>query len=168
MIAVFNTTQGNFKIKLFQDKVPNFVEHFVGLAEGTKEWMDPKAKQMVKKPFYDGIIFHRVIENFMIQFGCPMGSGFGGPGYNVNDEYHPDLKHNKKGILSSANTNRPNTNGSQFFITVTATPFLDGKHSVIGEVIEGYEIVEAISKVDTDPSDKPVETVKINSVKIER
>ncbi|MCK6599577.1 MAG: peptidylprolyl isomerase [Bdellovibrionaceae bacterium] len=166
MIAHFETTAGNFKIKLFKDKVPNMVEHFAGLANGTKEWVDPKTREKVKRPFYDGIIFHRVIPNFMVQFGCPLGNGTGGPGYNVNDEYHPELTHNKVGILSSANVSRPNTNGSQFFITVAPTPFLNGKHSVLGEVIEGYDIVEKISLVRTGIADRPVEEIKILSVKV--
>ena len=102
----------------------------------------------------------------MIQFGCPLSNGTGGPGYNVNDEYHPELTHNKVGILSSANVGRPNTNGSQFFITVAPTPLLNGKHSVLGEVIEGYDIVEKISLVRTGVADRPVEEVKILSVKV--
>lgn len=166
MIATFETTAGNFKITLFKDKTPNMVAHFAGLAQGTKEWTDPKTRESVKKPFYDGIIFHRVIPNFMIQFGCPLGNGTGGPGYNVNDEYHSELKHNKKGLLSSANIGRPNTNGSQWFITVAPTPWLDGKHSIIGEVTEGYDIVEKISLVQTGMGDRPVQEIKILSVKI--
>lgn len=166
MIATFETTAGNFKIKLFKDKTPNMVAHFAGLANGTKEWTDPKTRESVKKPFYDGIIFHRVIPNFMIQFGCPLGNGTGGPGYNVNDEYHPELKHNKKGLLSSANVGRPNTNGSQWFITVAPTPWLDGKHSIIGEVTEGYDIVEKISLAQTSMGDRPVQEIKITSVKV--
>lgn len=166
MIATFETTAGNFKIKLFNDKTPNMVAHFAGLANGTKEWTDPKTRESVKKPFYDGIIFHRVIPNFMVQFGCPLGNGTGGPGYNVNDEYHPELKHNKKGLLSSANIGRPNTNGSQWFITVAPTPWLDGKHSIIGEVTEGYDIVEKISLVQTSMGDRPAQEVKILSVKV--
>lgn len=168
MFAAFETTAGNFKIKLFQDKAPNMVAHFVGLASGTKEWVDPKTREKVTRPFYDGTIFHRVIPNFMVQFGCPLGNGTGGPGYNVNDEYHPDLKHDRKGLLSSANIGRPNTNGSQYFITVAPTPWLNGGHSILGEVVEGYEIVEAISKAKTGMADKPAEEIKIKSVKIEK
>ena len=155
--ALFDTTEGSFKIKLFADKAPKTVENFVGLAEGTK----------TGKPFYDGIIFHRVIPDFMIQGGCPEGSGRGGPGYQFADEFHPDLRHSKKGILSMANAGR-NTNGSQFFITVTATPFLDNKHAVFGEVVEGYDVVEKISKVPRNAQDRPKTDVKIKSVKIER
>jgi peptidyl-prolyl cis-trans isomerase A (cyclophilin A) len=155
--ALFDTTEGTFKIKLFADKAPKTVENFVSLAEGTK----------TGKPFYDGIIFHRVIPDFMIQGGCPEGSGRGGPGYQFADEFHPDLKHSKKGVLSMANAG-PNTNGSQFFITVAATPFLDKKHAVFGEVVEGYDVVEKISKAPRNSQDRPKTEVKIKSVKIER
>ncbi len=166
MHALFETTLGSFKIKLFKDHTPKLVEHFTGLVEGTKEWADPKTGQMVKRPFYDGIIFHRVIPDFMVQFGCPLGNGTGGPGYNVNDEYPPELKHTKKGLLSTANVGRPNTNGSQFFITVAPTTWLDNKHSIIGEVVEGYDVVEKISLVPKNPMDRPLENITIKSVKI--
>jgi peptidyl-prolyl cis-trans isomerase A (cyclophilin A) len=155
--ALFDTTEGSFKIKLFADKAPNTVQNFTDLAEGKK----------TGKPFYDGIIFHRVIPDFMIQGGCPEGSGRGGPGYNFKDEFHPDLKHTKKGILSMANAG-PNTNGSQFFVTVAPTPFLDNRHTVFGEVTEGYDVVEKISKVPKNSGDRPHKDVVINSVKIER
>lgn len=155
--ALFDTTEGSFKIKLFEDKAPNTVKNFTDLAEGKK----------TGKPFYDGIIFHRVIPDFMIQGGCPQGTGRGGPGYNFKDEFHPDLKHSKKGILSMANAG-PNTNGSQFFITVAPTPFLDNRHAVFGEVVEGYDVVEKISKAPRNSQDRPNKDVKINSVKIER
>ncbi|GIL18196.1 MAG: peptidyl-prolyl cis-trans isomerase [Oligoflexia bacterium] len=167
MIAVFETNKGTFKVKLFADKAPKTVENFVGLAEGTKEWTDPKTDKKVKKPFYNGLIFHRVIPNFMLQGGCPLGRGTGGPGYRFEDEFHPDLKHSKPGILSMANAG-PNTNGSQFFVTVAATPWLDNRHSVFGEVIENMDLVHEISKVKTGPGDKPVEDVVIKSIKIER
>ena len=136
VFAIFDTTEGSFKARLFVDRVPKTVENFVALAEGTK----------TGKPFYDGLIFHRVIPDFMIQGGCPEGSGRGGPGYKFADEFHPELKHTKPGILSMANAG-PNTNGSQFFITVAPTSWLDNKHSVFGEIIEGYDVVEKISKV---------------------
>ncbi|HTT65294.1 MAG TPA: peptidylprolyl isomerase [Bryobacteraceae bacterium] len=155
--ALFDTTEGSFKVKLFADKAPRTVENFVSLADGTK----------TGKPFYDGTVFHRVIPNFMIQGGCPEGTGRGGPGYKFADEFHPTLKHSKHGLLSMANAG-PNTNGSQFFVTVAATPWLDNKHSIFGEVTEGYEVVKKISEVPRSSQDRPVNEVRLNSVKIER
>src|ERR1051326_7234056 len=155
--ASFDTSEGKFKAKLYADKAPKTVENFVGLAEGTK----------TGKPFYDGTIFHRVIPDFMIQGGCPEGTGRGGPGYRFDDEFHPSLKHSKKGLLSMANAG-PGTNGSQFFVTVAATPWLDNKHSIFGEIVEGYDVVDKISKVPRGAQDRPVKEVKVNSVKIER
>ena len=156
IFAAFDTTEGKFKIKLFPDKAPNTVANFVGLADGSK----------TGKPFYNGTTFHRVIPDFMIQGGCPQGTGTGGPGYKFADEFHPTLRHNKAGYLSMANAG-PNTNGSQFFVTVAATPWLDNKHSIFGEVVEGYDVVEKISKVPRGSSDRPAKEVKINSVTIE-
>ena len=155
--AVFDTTEGKFKIRLFAAQAPRTVENFVSLAEGIK----------TGKPFYDGTIFHRVIPDFMIQGGDPEGTGRGGPGYKFADEFHAELKHTKPGVLSMANAG-PNTNGSQFFITVAATPWLDNKHTVFGEVIEGYPVVEKISKTPRGSQDRPSKDVKILSVKIER
>ncbi|MGO9008953.1 MAG: peptidylprolyl isomerase [Bryobacteraceae bacterium] len=155
--AVFDTTEGKFKIRLFAAQAPRTVENFVSLADGTK----------TGKPFYDGTIFHRVIPDFMIQGGDPEGTGRGGPGYKFADEFHPDLKHTKPGVLSMANAGS-NTNGSQFFITVAATPWLDNKHTVFGEVTEGYTVVEQISKAPRGAQDRPSKDVKILSVKIER
>jgi peptidyl-prolyl cis-trans isomerase A (cyclophilin A) len=167
MYAIFETTQGTFKIKLFADKAPKTVENFVGLAEGTKEFTDPKTGKQTKRPFYDGLIFHRVIPNFMVQGGCPLGTGTGGPGYKFEDEIARDLKHDKPGKLSMANAG-PNTNGSQFFITVAATPWLDGKHAIFGEVSENYDLVKQISEVRTGANDKPAEPIIIKHVKIVR
>ena len=155
--AAFDTTEGAFKVKLFADEVPNTVDNFVSLASGAK----------TGKPFYDGTVFHRVIPDFMIQGGDPEGTGRGGPGYRFADEFHANLKHTKPGILSMANAG-PNTNGSQFFITVAATPWLDNRHSVFGEIIEGYDVVKRISEVPRGTGDRPVKEVRINSVKIER
>jgi peptidyl-prolyl cis-trans isomerase A (cyclophilin A) len=157
LFANFDTTEGKFKVKLFADKAPKTVENFTSLAEGKK----------TGKPFYDGLIFHRVIPNFMVQGGCPEGTGRGGPGYKFSDEFHPDLSHSKPGILSMANAG-PNTNGSQFFITVAETSWLDNKHAVFGEVVEGYEVVEKISKLPRNAQDRPNNEVKVNSVQIER
>ena len=167
MIAVFETNRGTFKVQLFPDKAPKTVENFVGLAEGTKEWTDPKSGNKVKKPFYDGLTFHRVIPNFMIQGGDPLGSGTGGPGYKFGDEFDPSLHHDKPGKLSMANAG-PGTNGSQFFVTVAATPWLDGKHTIFGEVVEGMDVVSTISTTKTGPMDRPAEPVVIKTLKIER
>ena len=155
--AVFDTTEGNFKAKLFADRAPKTVENFTALAEGSK----------TGKPFYDGLIFHRVIPDFMIQGGCPEGTGRGGPGYKFSDEFHAELTHSKPGVLSMANAG-PNTNGSQFFITVVPTPWLDKRHSVFGEIVEGYDVVKKIAGVPRDSQDRPKKDVQIRSLKIER
>lgn len=165
MHALFETNKGNFKVQLFNDKAPKTVENFVSLAEGTKEFTDPKTGEKVKRPYYDGLVFHRIIKDFMIQGGCPLGSGTGGPGYKFGDEFHPELKHNKPGILSMANAG-PGTNGSQFFITVVPTPWLDNRHTIFGEVVDGYEVVDQIGKVKTGPMDRPVEPVILKKVTI--
>ena len=165
--AQFETTEGNFTIRLFDQEAPNTVANFVGLAEGTKEWTDPRTNQKVTEPYYDGIIFHRVIDGFMIQSGDPLGQGIGGPGYKFADEFHRSLRHSKPGILSMANAG-PNTNGSQFFITLGPTPHLDNKHSVFGEVDSGMDIVRKIGGIATGPRDRPLKDVVIKSVKIER
>jgi peptidyl-prolyl cis-trans isomerase A (cyclophilin A) len=167
MFATFETSLGDIKIRLFDDKAPNTIENFVGLAEGTKEFTNSETGKKEKRLFYDGLIFHRVIPEFMIQGGDPRGNGTGGPGFTFKDEFHPELKHDKPGILSMANAG-PNTNGSQFFITVNETPWLDGKHTVFGEVVEGMDIVENISKASRDNKDKPQEDIVLKKVTIIR
>ena len=165
--ADFTTSEGNFSIRLYDQEAPKTVENFVGLAEGTKEWTDPRTDQKVSKPYYDGVIFHRVIEGFMIQGGDPLGKGIGGPGYTFEDEFHPSLRHNKAGMLSMANRG-PNTNGGQFFITLGPTPHLDNRHTVFGEVVDGMDIVRKIGSTKTGGQDRPVKDVVIESVKIRR
>jgi peptidyl-prolyl cis-trans isomerase A (cyclophilin A) len=164
--AHFSTTEGDFVIRLFDKDAPKTVENFVGLAEGTKPWSDPKTGQQVTRPFYNGLIFHRVIDGFMIQGGCPQGNGMGGPGFKFPDEFSRNLRHDRAGILSMANAG-PNTNGSQFFITLGPTPHLDNRHSVFGEVVEGLDVVKNIGKIKTGRQDRPVNDVVINTVTIE-
>ena len=155
VFAEMETSMGKIKIQLFTDKAPTTTQNFIDLATGKK----------TGKPFYDGIIFHRVIPDFMLQGGDPTGTGRGGPGYQIKDEFHPSLKHNVPGILSMANSG-PNTGGSQFFITVKATPWLDGRHAIFGKVVEGMDVVLAISKVQTGPGDRPATDVVIKKVTI--
>ena len=165
--AEFVTSDGNFTIRLFDAEAPKTVANFVGLAEGTKEWTDPRTGKKVTQPYYDGIIFHRVIEGFMIQGGDPLGKGIGGPGYEFADEFHPNLRHSKEGMLSMANRG-PNTNGGQFFITLGPTPHLNNKHSVFGEVESGMDVVRKIGSTKVGANDRPVKDVVIQTVKIER
>ena len=168
LYAHFTTSEGNFTARLFDDATPNTVANFTGLADGSKEWTDPRSGQKVKKPYFNGTIFHRVIDGFMIQGGDPLGQGTGGPGYTFADEFSPKLRHSKPGILSMANRG-PNTNGGQFFITLAATPWLDDKHSVFGEVVEGMDVVKKIGSTATSkPGDRPVKPITIESVAIER
>jgi peptidyl-prolyl cis-trans isomerase A (cyclophilin A) len=168
LYATFKTSMGDIVIRLFDDKAPKTVANFVGLATGEKEWTDPKTGQKVKRALYNGTIFHRVIPNFMIQGGDPLGNGTGGPGYRFEDEFSPELRHNKAGILSMANAG-PNTNGSQFFITHVPTPHLDNRHSVFGEVVKGQEVVVAIGNVERSrPGDRPLKDVVLKEVVISR
>ncbi len=149
-IAVFDTNKGTFEIELFEDKAPNTTGNFIKLSE---------------EGFYDGVIFHRIIDGFMIQGGDPTGTGMGGPGYTIKDEFHKDLRHDSEGILSMANAG-PNTGGSQFFITLAATPWLDGHHAVFGKVVKGMDVVREIGHTKTGAQDRPVHDVVINSIKI--
>jgi len=165
--AHFQTTLGDFTVELFDVKAPKTVANFAGLAEGSKEWKHPKTGEKHTKPFYDGLVFHRIIEGFVIQGGDPLGQGFGGPGYQFADEFHADLRHDGVGVLSMANAG-PNTNGSQFFITLGPTPHLDRKHSVFGKVVKGLDVIEKIGRVQTDLNDRPVTPIVMNKVTIER
>ena len=149
-LAVFETSMGTFKVELFEDKAPRTAQNFISL---------------VNKGFYNGLIFHRVIDGFMIQGGDPKGNGTGGPGYVIPDEFHKDLKHTGAGILSMANAG-PNSGGSQFFITLDATPWLDGKHAIFGKVVEGLDVVKAIGKVKTGAQDRPQTDVVMKKVTI--
>jgi peptidyl-prolyl cis-trans isomerase A (cyclophilin A) len=165
--AEFDTTEGSFTVRLFEKEAPKTVANFVGLAEGTKEWKDPTTGDKKNEPYYDGVVFHRVINGFMIQGGDRLGTGTGGPGYNFGDEFHPSLRHARAGMLSMANSG-PNTNGSQFFITLGPTPHLDNRHTVFGEVVEGLDVVRKIGSVATGRQDRPVKPVVMNHVRIKR
>lgn len=163
--AVFDTTMGRIVCRLFPDKAPETVRNFVGLAKGTKRWEDLKKNTWVQRRFYDGLTFHRVIPDFMIQGGDQLGNGSGGVGYQFKDEFSPDLRFDKLGRLAMANSG-PNTNGSQFFITVAPTPHLNNHHTIFGEVVEGQEVADAISKVPRDSDDKPKTPVVMKKVSI--
>lgn len=171
LIANLKTNRGDIKVELFPFKAPKTVKNFVELAEGAREWTHPETGEKTNAKLYDGTIFHRVISGFMIQGGDPLGEGIGGPGYEFDDEIHPELAFNRPYLLAMANAGirfGKGTNGSQFFITVTPTPHLNGKHSIFGEVIEGQDIVDAIAKTDTDRRDRPTDPVVIESVTIDR
>jgi peptidyl-prolyl cis-trans isomerase A (cyclophilin A) len=165
--ARFETTMGTMVARLFEDKCPNTVANFVGLAMGTKSYVHPVTKQPGNGPYYDGTIFHRVIPNFMIQAGDPTGTGTGGPGFRFADEFDKTLRHDKPGILSMANAG-PGTNGSQFFITEVPTPHLDMRHSVFGEIVEGVEFIAQITHTPRDGRDRPKTDVVLQRVTIFR
>ena len=167
LTATLTTTQGTVTVRLFPDHAPKTVRNFVELAEGGKEWTNPVTRAKSKDKLYDGTVFHRVIAGFMIQGGDPLGNGTGGPGYKFGDEIHPDLRFDKPYLLAMANAG-PGTNGSQFFITTVPTPWLTGKHTIFGEVVEGYDVVEKISKAPRNRQDRPNKEVVVKSVKIER
>jgi peptidyl-prolyl cis-trans isomerase A (cyclophilin A) len=167
LTATLRTNQGTIVIRLFPDHAPKTVRNFVELAEGGREWTDPTTGQVTTSKLYDGTIFHRLIPDFMIQGGDPLGSGRGGPGYKFADEIHPDLRFDRPYLLAMANAG-PGTNGSQFFVTVAATPWLNGKHTIFGEVVQGTDVVDAISRLKTGSQDRPVEDVTVDSVTIER
>jgi peptidyl-prolyl cis-trans isomerase A (cyclophilin A) len=165
--AIFNTSEGTIVCRLFEEDAPKTVANFTELAEGKREWTHPVSRKKSRDRLYDGTIFHRVIPDFMIQGGCPLGTGTGGPGYKFADEFHPSLRHSGSGKLSMANAG-PNTNGSQFFITVAATPWLDKRHTIFGEVVEGQDVADKISKLPRDSSDRPRTPVTLQHVRIER
>lgn len=159
-IAVFDTSMGSFEAELYAKECPETVWNFINLAEGRQQTQR-------EGNFYDGLVFHRVIEGFVIQGGCPQGTGTGGPGYQFKDEFVSSLRHDRKGVLSMANAG-PNTNGSQFFVTLGSTPHLDDRHTVFGKVIKGMEVVSKIGSVKTDAGDRPSEPVVINKVMVQR
>jgi peptidyl-prolyl cis-trans isomerase A (cyclophilin A) len=165
--AILHTSEGDITIELFPNQAPKTVANFVELATGAKEWVDPNVGEKVKKNLYDGTIFHRVIPGFMIQGGDPLGSGMGGPGYNFADEFHGELNFDRPYLLAMANAG-PNTNGSQFFITVAPTTWLNRKHSIFGEVkdVASQAVVDKIAAAKTGANDKPVQAIKITSVTI--
>ncbi len=165
--AVLHTNHGAIDIKLFEEQAPKTVANFVGLATGKRTWTDPDTFEESNAPFYDGVIFHRVIPGFMIQGGDRTCTGRGGPGYRFEDEFHAALRHTKAGILSMANAG-PNTNGSQFFITEGPTPHLDNRHAVFGEVVDGMDVVKAIAGVARDRGDRPRADVVMERVEIKR
>jgi len=167
LTATLRTTEGTVTIRLFPDQAPKTVRNFVELAQGGREWTDPRTGSVTKEKLYDGTIFHRVIAGFMIQGGDPLGTGTGGPGYEFADEIHPDLTFDRPYLLAMANAG-PGTNGSQIFITVGPTPWLTGKHTIFGEVIEGADVVDKISRVQTRPGDRPVNDVVLQSVTFQR
>lgn len=167
LYARLETNMGVMILRLEYQKAPETVGNFVGLIEGTKPWTDPKTRQQVTRPFYDGLGFHRVIDGFMIQGGCPLGNGMGNPGYQFRDEFHPSLRHDGPGVLSMANAG-PGTNGSQFFITLGPTPHLDDKHSVFGRLVRGSDVLTAIGKVKTGQANKPLEPVVIRHATVLR
>ncbi len=168
LYATFNTTEGSIICRLFEAEAPNTIKNFVELAEGKREWTHPTTRQRSTARLYDGTIFHRVIPGFMIQGGDPAGTGFGGPGYQFADETKGSPhRFDRPGKLARANAG-PNTNGSQFFITVAATPWLTGNHTIFGEVVEGQDVAEKIANVSRNRQDKPLADVKLNSVKVER
>ena len=165
--AILHTNHGEIDIKLFEERAPRTVANFVGLATGKRTWTDPDTFNERNDPFYDGVIFHRVIPGFMIQGGDRLGIGTGGPGYRFKDEFHPELRHDKPGILSMANSGA-NTNGSQFFITEGPTPHLNGRHAVFGEVVNGMDVVNKIAKLPRDGRDRPRQSATIERVEVKR
>ncbi|WP_456695031.1 peptidylprolyl isomerase [Aeromicrobium sp. P5_D10] len=169
LTATFKTNHGDIVVELFPNHAPETVNNFVGLAEGTKEFLDPETRKPTSKPFYDGLVFHRIIKDFMLQGGDPLGTGTGGPGYTFKDEFHPDLQFDRPYLLAMANAG-PGTNGSQFFITLVPTAWLTRKHTIFGEVVDeaSKAVVDKIGVVATDRFDKPHDPVVIEKLTISR
>ena len=178
MFATIHTSAGDIRVELFENHAPRTVENFVGLAQGTKEWTDPATGAPRTDPLYNGVVFHRVIPDFMIQGGDPLGNGRGGPGYNFDDEIHPELTFSEPYLLAMANAGKRldpvtgrvgGTNGSQFFISVAATTWLNGKHTIFGKVVDdaSKKVVDAIATTPTRPGDRPVQDVTITSITVE-
>ena len=166
LTATLHTSEGDIDVELYDERAPRTVGNFVGLATGEREWTDPETDERITdEPLYDDVLFHRVIDDFMIQGGDPTGTGRGGPGYQFDDEFHDELRHDDAGILSMANSG-PNTNGSQFFITLDATPHLDDRHSVFGKVTDGMDVVREIGSTDTDANDRPKQDILLESVTV--
>jgi len=167
LTATLHTTEGDIEVELYDERAPRTVENFVGLATGEQPWTDPETGEEVEgEPLYDDVLFHRIIDGFMIQGGDPTGTGRGGPGYQFDDEFHDELTHDGPGVLSMANSG-PNTNGSQFFITLDAQPHLDGRHAVFGKVTDGMDVVRDIGNAGTDANDRPAEDILLESVTID-
>jgi peptidyl-prolyl cis-trans isomerase A (cyclophilin A) len=165
--ATLHTSEGDIDVELYDERAPRTVDNFVGLATGGQEWTDPETGEEVEgEPLYDDVVFHRIIEDFMIQGGDPTGTGRGGPGYQFDDEFHEELRHDDAGILSMANSG-PDTNGSQFFITLDAQPHLDDRHAVFGKVTDGMDVVREIGDVETDANDRPREDIVLESVSVD-
>ncbi|MBZ6495223.1 peptidylprolyl isomerase [Natrinema longum] len=165
--ATLHTNKGDIEVELYDERAPRTVDNFVGLATGGKTWTDPETGEEIEgEPLYDDVAFHRVIEDFMIQGGDPTETGRGGPGYQFDDEFHDELRHDDEGILSMANSG-PDTNGSQFFITLAPQPHLDDRHAVFGKVTDGMDVVHEIGNVDTDANDQPKEDVVLESVDVD-
>jgi peptidyl-prolyl cis-trans isomerase A (cyclophilin A) len=167
LTATLQTSEGTIVVHLFPDQAPKTVSNFLELAEGTRQWTDPNTRQTSNGKLYDGTIFHRVIPDFMIQGGDPLGTGTGGPGYKFGDEFHPELQFDRPYLLAMANAG-PGTNGSQFFITTVPTPWLNRKHTIFGEVVEGADVVDRISHAKTQAGDRPVTDVVLESVTVAR
>jgi len=164
--ATLQTSEGDVEVELYAERTPQTVANFVGLATGDQPWIDPETEEVIEgEPLYDDVLFHRIIDDFMIQGGDPTGTGLGGPGYEFADEFHEDLRHDDEGVLSMANAG-PDTNGSQFFITLEAQPTLDDGHTVFGKVTDGMDVVRDIGNADTDTNDRPTEEVLLESVTV--